>query len=254
MPETNLYNKIKTLQSLWPSDDVDFTMSALTEYCCNNSHQNTQLTPLEINFIRMQSSVAETNLEMFWATKLLKKTAGYIKLEDFIYYSNYNDLINLELTNTLIYNKNIKNILFIGGGPLPLTAILLAYNLKYNVTILEKDKVSYNLSKNLIDKLELNKKIKVILISAEEYNQYNQYDLIYIAAMVGNTQEEKDTILNNISEKVKLNTMILIRSAFAVKELLYFPFTFKHTLNLKLLTEVRPYNHIVNSFFVLQKI
>ncbi len=252
MQETKLYNKIKTLQTLWPGNEVNTVMSELTEYCCTNSHTAPLLSNIEIEFIRNKSNIAEVNLEKFWALNFIK--SNNLNIKDFIYHNNYSDLINLEISNILIYKKDIKNVLFIGGGPLPVSAILLANNFKYNITILEKDERSYNISKDLINKLKLNKKIKLILKLAEEYNDYDQYDLIYLAAMVGNSQKEKDILLNKISMKSNLGSLIIIRSAFAMKKLLYITYNFVNINNLKLLTEVRPHNHIVNSFFVLQKI
>lgn len=253
MQERELYNRIKRLAEFQPSTEVNDFMSCLTTYCCNNTHIMPSLSNMEIKFIRDRSNIAETNLEIHWANKLLEEGSKYPNIEDFVYHSNYRDLVNLEILNIKVYKKNIKKILFIGGGALPITAIILAQKYNYNVTILERDQESYDISTELISKLTLNNKINIVLCSALYYVDYDEYDLIYIAAMVGDNQKDKDAIINMISGSALPGTIILIRSAFAMKELLYYTYNFKGKANINLLIEVRPHNHIVNSFFVLQK-
>lgn len=253
MQEREFYNKIKRLEAFQPNTEVNDLMSCLTMYCCDNTHIMPNLSNMEIKFIRDRSNIAETNLEIYWAKKLLEKNDSIINIKDFIYYKNYEDLVNLEILNIKVNKDNIENILFIGGGALPMTAVILAQKFKYNITILERDIESYNISTSIVSKLGLDQYIKVLLCTAQAYGRYCDHDLIYIATMVGEDQNSKDNIINIISNSTRGSTIIVIRSAFAMKELLYYPYIFKSNEGLKLLTEVRPHNHIVNSFFVLQK-
>lgn len=253
MQERELYSRIKRLKTFQPSTEVNYFMSCLTTYCCNNTHIMPSLSNMEIKFIRDRSNIAETNLEIHWANKLLKDGSKYFNIKDFVYYSNYRDLVNLEILNIKVYKKNIRKILFIGGGAMPITAIILAQKYNCSVTILERDQESYDISIELISKLNLNNQINIVLCSALYYVGFYEYDLIYIAAMVGDNQKDKDAIINTISGSARYGTIILIRSAFAMKELLYYTYNFKGNNSLNLLTEVRTHNHIVNSFFVLQK-
>lgn len=251
--EYQIRKEVLGLKDLHPCEEVNAVMSRLTTYCCDQSHMNSSSTTNQIEMTRAKSAIAEVELEKHWSKIFLASQIKLPNLQDFIYYSNYNDLTDLEYANIKLYKNKINNALFIGGGALPLTAIILANKFDIKVTILEIDNSSYELSQKLITKLGLENKIQIINVNAHNYNYYGDYDVIYLAAMVGDGQVQKDNLINIIANQVHTETILLVRSAFGMKELLYSPYYFKSNPNFKLLSEIRPHNHIVNSFYVLQK-
>lgn len=251
MEDLKIFNRILKLDSLKPSKKTNDAFSDLVQFCEDNN--DVSLKKDQIQKLRGLSSVAEYEMEVYWAKKVLASYDPNKELEKFWYYKNYEQLVDLEYANIVCLYKKINKVLFIGGGPLPLTAILLSK--KYNLTcsILERDTESYSIAVELIKKLDLSSKIMVINTSAEDYSDYNKFSLIYLAAMVGEDEITKSNIISTIHNKLQKGKPLLCRSSHGTRELLYTPIAIKLLKEVNPVLEVRPYNSIINSFFILQK-
>lgn len=252
MEDIKIFNRIVNLESLKPSKETNDAFSDLVKYCEENKEIN--LKRYQVSELRKLSSIAEHEMELYWATRIISSKKPIEELKKFWYYTNYEQLVDLEYSNVkYVYYKDVKSVLFVGGGPLPLTSILLCE--KYNVTctILERDQKSYETSILLVKKLRLDTKIKVIRIDAERYSEYGNYNLIYLAALVGHTSITKNKIISSIYNNIKQNSLILCRSSHGTRRLLYASISQTLLTKIQPILEVRPYNSIINSFFILQK-
>lgn len=252
MKDLKIFHKILNLKSLKPSKETNEAFSELVKYS-ENSFNKVNLNEMQIVELRKISSAAEYEMELHWADKIIKSKNPNSELEKFWYYKNYEDLVTLEYINIISINKKVKKVLFVGGGPLPLTTIILAN--KYNILceVLERDEVSFLKSTTLIKSLELENKVKIIKITAEKHNSYTKYDLIYLAALVGENEKSKNKMINHIYKAISKNSLFLCRSSHGSRKIIYNPINKNIFKKLKPLLEVRPYNSIINSFFILQK-
>jgi nicotianamine synthase len=247
-----LYNEISKLKELKPSKRVNHLFGELVKFV--TSKQKGTLTKKELINLRKICSKAEFELESYWTKEIIKSDESKEKLKEFPYYNNYEDLTCLEwnsLKACKIHHHH-KNTLFIGGGPLPLTAIILAVEYNANVTILDIDKNAVELSNSLIEKLGLRNKVEVISSSAQEFLDYDKFEVIFIASLVGNSIKEKKNIFSWIREKSKQGTHILARSVYGKRKLLYQPLDSRVYNGFKPVIEVRPLNEIINSVIVLR--
>ena len=252
MEDLKIYNRIMRLSSLKPSKETNDAFSDLVKYCEENKAIN--LKRYQIDELRKLSSIAEYEMEIYWATRIIAAKDSREELKKFWYYINYEQLVDLEYINSKnIYYKDIQSVLFVGGGPLPLTSILLC--MKYNMpcTILERDKKSNQISFELIKKLGLETKITCTHVDAEDYSDYSSYDIIYVAALVGSTSIIKNKIISRIYDNLTHHSLVLCRSSHGTRRLLYASISKSLLDTLKPVLEVRPYNSIINSFFILQK-
>lgn len=88
----------------------------------------------------------------------------------------------IEFLTKYIKENNIKNILEIGTA-IGYSAIKMALvDEKIKIVTLEKDKERYEIAKKNIKEFNLEKQIQVINIDALEYEEEQQYDLIFIDA------------------------------------------------------------------------
>jgi nicotianamine synthase len=251
MEDYKLYNTIVQLKSLKPSKETNEAFSSLVEFCERN--HPISLKSNEVERLRDLCSIAEYEMELYWSKKICDSKNPYKDLEAFWYYKNYEQLVELEYSNSACLYKNIKNVIFVGGGPLPLTAIML-YK-KYNIacSILERDKTSYLRSLALVEKLGLSNGVKIINKDAKDYTGYNAFDIIYVAAMVGQDENTKAAVISLIHAQLEVGKIMVCRSSHGTRKLLYTPITREHLSGLNPVLEVRPYNSIINSFFILQK-
>ena len=88
-----------------------------------------------------------------------------------------------------IKNNNIKSVLEIGSA-IGYSAIMMASSQnEIHITTIEKDTDRYNLAVQNIKKANLQNKITIKNMDANEYSTNNKYDLIFIDASKGNNQK-----------------------------------------------------------------
>jgi nicotianamine synthase len=242
MNDMDIYQKLKSFNNYKPSTEVSQTFSALVAYCLN-SNNKIHLDPDQIIETQKICSLAEEELEFDFANKIISNEKT---LEEFMYYPNYQDQINLEIESLRTLNRNIKKILFVGGGPLPLTAILLAKNYDIDCDVIEKDKEYAALSEKLIRKLEI-ENLKIINTEALDYGGYANYDLVIISALSQSNALSKESLINQISS---LTPLTLARYATGNKILLY-PDLNKSIIN-NIALVVNPTGNIINSFLIIK--
>lgn len=244
-----IYSKINSLSSLSPSEEVNHLFSALVKKSLEN-HIQADLNKEEINQLQILASRAEFELEKFWTEKII---LGENNLSDFPYYKNYIDLTKLELHSLQGCSEHkVHKLLFAGSGPLPLTAIVLATEHNIKSTIIDNDKEAIVLSRMLLKRLNLLSKIEVIEADATTFNKYNEFSVIYIAALAGAKDSIKAKIFNQIKLTGNKGTHIIARSSWGNRKLLYKPLSKNIFEIFKPLIQVNPFNEIVNSIVIFK--
>lgn len=166
-------------------------------------------------------SRAEYEMELYFSDLFLNDpNFTEDSLNDFWYLQNYIDLVDLELeTITLPADEN-KEVVFIGSGPLPLTAIIMAQKTGMHMTCLDLDEYAIIRGHELTKKLGISDKIQYKQSAGHEYD-YKNTALVMIASLVGNKEEVLNTIQNTADEPPQ----VAIRSAEGLHALLYEPVT-----------------------------
>lgn len=124
-----------------------------------------------------------------------------------------------------------KKIAFIGSGPLPLSSLCLcqaldkAHGIAGSTTVLNID----NSQQAIIQSNALAKKLG----SSAEGMQFlcqeagssdldlKHFDVVYLAALVGKTHEEKESVLVDIVRDMRVGSLLVIRTAHGLRTLLY---------------------------------
>lgn len=144
----------------------------------------------------------------------------------FPYYKNYVDLCKLEegmLTVALPHQKlqRVKSICFIGSGPLPLSAFRIAADIPMaRIHNIDRDEAAIKLSEELAKKLGYDK-MTFECEDAEKVTSLRGFDVVWVGALVGSTEEEKATILKNIGARMLNGALMVVRSAYGLRTLLY---------------------------------
>lgn len=246
----SLYEKIILLNNYKPSKVVNSLFSKLVKVALKEGSSNS-LTQSQLTNLQRICSLSEFELEKYWAKQITKSKKTLLKLENFPYINNYRKLTKMEWHSLLSCSKhNDHNILFVGGGPLPLTAIILASEYDKKVTVLEKDHDAVNISSELVRRLDLSDKIDVIEKDALEFVEYNNFNVIMVAALAGINKKTKESILSKIKSLSKIGTHVLARSSWGMREILYRPIDTKIFKLFKTEIEVKPHNDIVNSIII----
>lgn len=249
----DLYNKILKLEDLSPSDEVNTLFSALVSESINPETVH-DLNESEISKLQRISAESEYLMEVHWVKRIIQSNDPKQELENFWYYKNYVDLTKIEwmgLESCCDTSKH-DDVLFMGSGPLPLTAIVLAKFYGCKISLLDVDEYALELSKKLIKALKLESKFQFIHSDATKFIAYERYEVIYVAALAGLDNDSKNLIVKNIRQFANAESHIIMRSSYANRTLLYRPLDERILNELKPLIEIRPHNEVVNSVFIFK--
>lgn len=112
-----------------------------------------------------------------------------------------------------------RKLTYIGSGPLPLTAICYERQGLFSEVIgIDADQEALAASRQVCSKLGSG--VSFLHADATKVN-YNDFSLIFGAALVGMTNDEKQQILQKIKHTARPGTLVAVRSAYGSRELLY---------------------------------
>lgn len=194
-------------------------------------------------------AMSETAMEYFYAERLLKDASlRYHSLSQFIYWNNYERLIQLELSvlQRLLVTQSFsvgQSLAFVGSGALPLTAIIIAVQFHMPVTCIDCDAQACSVSSKLMERLSLGEACKVVNRSGQSHN-YSSHPVVLIASLVPNKAE----VVLRVTSTAQPGGLVLIRSVDGVRRLLYEPLDEQQLLPLGLtcMDRTRPANEIIN--------
>ena len=137
------------------------------------------------------------------------------ELSSYLFYEDAKWLIRRELG---LVPGRPRRVLFIGSGPLPLTAMLVHADSGARVTCLDCDSEAVDRSRCLLSRLGLLREIRVRHGRGEEFPA-GGYDLVVVAVLA----KPKAPILANVRRTMRPGGHILCRTALGLRSLLYEP-------------------------------
>lgn len=222
----NIHNTLASFSSFIPSTSVDITFSRLVSLVINtpdvlaNQILSCPTIATIVPELQSYSSVGETALEEHWAKNFCElEKLNMDDLSQFPYFANYCALAKLEIAFLSEHHLLHTPLLFVGGGPLPLSAILYAVDHGLPVHIIDNNEEAVRLSSLLISKLGLQDLVTVTCVDIMSYTPAEK--TIFLAAMVGKNQNEKENILEHIASVTSHDTTLISRSVEGLGELLY---------------------------------
>ena len=142
------------------------------------------------------------------------------------------DLTRLELSAIYAVNTSPpKNIAFIGSGPLPLSSLCVCQALDKvhggpgitTVLNIDHDSQAIVQSHTLVAKLGCSAQGMHFLCqeagSAEM--DLRRFDVVYLAALVGMTQDGKESVLVEVVRGMRVGSLLVVRTAHGLRSLLY---------------------------------
>lgn len=260
---TELYEKISSLESLKPSEDVNMLFTQLVLTCMPPSPIDVtnlchQIQDMRSKLIRLCGE-AEGLLEKHYSTILATYDVPLHHLDIFPYFSNYLKLSLLEY-NILTQNSTQvpKRVAFVGSGPLPLTSIVLARN---HLPETRFDNYDIDLSANemaarlvepdpdLSGRMKFHTK-DVMSVGKEELEEY---DVVFLAALVGMNKEEKIKVIHHLAKHMAPGSTLMVRSAHGARAFLYPVVDPDDLCGFEVLSVFHPTDEVINSVVIARK-
>ncbi len=186
-------------------------------------------------------------LETEKAEEILKSDNPWDTLRSFHFYNRYQSLIKNE--NQLVKFTPDQKMVFIGGGPLPLTSILLNRYYDVNSVSIEIIPEVAELSCRVIEKLRLQSDIEVIT-----GNETALKDVEYTVVMVAALAEPKERIFANLWEILDKKTPVIYRTYTGMRAILYSPVTEKATRGFHKEVMILPQGKVNNTSVLIRKV
>jgi SAM-dependent methyltransferase len=196
---------------------------------------------------------AETELESAWAERVMASDQPCEELERFPYYGNYGQLTRLEwYAIGGVTTCRPRRVAFVGSGPLPLSAMLLARDYGVTVTSYDRDPGAVEQGRRLAAALGL-AGLTFHRADACRCPDLRGYDVVILAALVGMNAPEKRRVLRQLYARLRPGALLAARSAHGARTLLYPALDLGALEGLELLAVLHPFHQVINSVVLAQK-
>lgn len=162
------------------------------------------------------------NLYCLWETKLENRFVYFLKngvtrhYLDYMLYARFDRLIEREVS--LLRGFKPSRLLFIGSGPMPITALCLQQRLGVPIDCLEKYQAAVDESKSVMKLLSCDNVINIYQGMGEEVDA-SQYDVVLVALLA----KPKHDILTQIRDTARDDIRIICRTSEGSRKVFYEP-------------------------------
>jgi hypothetical protein len=166
-------------------------------------------------------SEAESALERFWSQRFRNRKTLHVRdLRTFLYWRNYERLLGMELKAlAAIWRFKAQKhgeIVFVGGGPLPLSAIVLHMRTGKPVLCVDADGEASECARGLLAKLGLSE-VSAVHTDGMDFD-YGGASATFIASLANRKMDVAKRIVETCKEPV-----VAVRTVDGVRALLYRP-------------------------------
>lgn len=153
----------------------------------------------------------QASIETKFVETLIK---GEASVSDYIFFNRFDALVRSELALLSVIHP--QRILFIGNGPLPLSAILLHLQTGLPVDCVTRDSEAEVLARRVLEKSGFESSVRVLGSIDTDY-EVRDYDLVIVGLFV----RPKRAVLKKLRKRCRPGCEILCRSTHGLRRLLY---------------------------------
>jgi predicted O-methyltransferase YrrM len=198
-------------------------------------------------------ATGETELERVWAARIADHPRPDEELARFPYLDNYRRLTALEWSLVSAATpRPPRGTVFIGSGPLPLSALLLARDHGIAVHGLDRDPQAVAQARRVLTALGA-QDVTVSHADARCSPDLRRYDVVVLAALVGMTGAAKRAVIGALAQNMRPGSLLVARSAHSARSLLYPVLDLDALDGLDLVNVSHPYDDIVNSIVLARR-
>jgi nicotianamine synthase len=203
--------------------------------------------------LRTLCADGEFLLERSWAQRVIDAVDPDALLASFPYLANYKELTTLEIHTLAAVGLDLSKVgrvCFLGGGPLPLSAMLLNRKLSVPVDVVDLSTEATLLGAEVARRVSLSTSAHFHQSEAADFDGVTNSDVVVLAALVGLDRPVKRRILEALSARMRSGSMLIVRSSHGLRTLLYPPLNLSDLQDWRPLALIHPLNAVVNSVVV----
>jgi nicotianamine synthase len=256
---TSIHTALTRLTSLEPGPLSNELFTALVRMCEYRSGEDPDRLLADprvsavVPRLRQICADGEFLMERHWARRVIRAARPDEELANFPYLANYEELTRLELhalAGVGLELDRVRRLCFLGGGPLPLSALMMSRNLAAPVDVVDVSAEATSLGEQVADRVSLSDQVNFHRAEAGAFDAVADSDVVVLAALVGLDRGVKRDVLQALSERMRPGSMIVVRSSHGLRTLLYPPLELADLHDWRPLCVVHPLNAVVNSVVV----
>jgi nicotianamine synthase len=264
----DLYERLAALDGLAPSPLVDGLFTDLVRTCLVTDADGPEAVLADDRVRLLRNGLVdlcargETQLETAWAAGILAADDPAAELRRFPYLANYEALTRLEVHALAAAGHEpgtLRRVCFVGGGPLPLRALLLHRTTAAQVRVVDHDPGAVRLADRVLDALGARGGVRCVQADAATGDglaaAVEGCDVVVLAALVGLTAAAKRQVLRTLAAALPAGTWLVLRSADGLRSLLYPTVDVADVARCGFTPElvVHPLGEVVNSVLVARR-
>lgn len=208
IPSEEFLPFLGSLEEIAHDESINFDSA---KHILENKKMNNALKAIRRFYVKLSVKLETEN-----ARRILNSEDPSGTLRSFYFYDRYSNLIKNEYKLADMSKKDI--VVFIGGGPLPLTLMTFNELLGIRGISIEQDPVLADLSRDVLKKMGLKSQIRV-LCGDERAIEDLEYDVLMVAAFA----EPKKRVFANVKKLCQSKARILYRTYTGMRAILYAP-------------------------------
>jgi Nicotianamine synthase protein len=261
---SRIHERLAACDDLRPDDHVDGLFRQLVHYAIATADHvadavmgDAAIQALRPHLVELCAR-GEHELERMWACRVATSRVPAVALSRFPYLDNYHLLTGLEhrtLARATVRatTRPPRRILFVGAGPLPLSALLLARaHPGVPVDTIDHDPDAVALARTVTARFGAGR-VRHHRRELADCDDLGRYDLVVLAALVGLAADEKRDHLRHLHDAMAPGALLLARSAHGLKTLLYPVVDAGALAPYEVLAVVHPTGPVLNSVVLARK-
>jgi nicotianamine synthase len=254
-----VHDELAACRDLQPGPVVDAAFRRLVRLAVDTPHEQAEAVLAHPTLrdvaddLRSLCFLGEYQLEAAWARRIADSDDPTAELGRFPFADNYRRLRAMEreaVERLAEADGRSARVAFVGSGPLPLTAFLLAGE-GVRVDNLDRDAAALALSRQVAGALGVTG-LGFVQADAggDDGVDLVGYGLVILAALVGRTPGEKAEVIAHVADAMAPGALLLVRSARDLRTLLYPAVDPGALAGLEVLGTVHPTGEVINSVIV----
>lgn len=254
------FQHIKSMSALEITPDNMATFHQFLDLLSNehgSEFANNVLAQPEIQAIKpgiqQLFSQASSLYERHWAQRMVDSDdAKHTLSEEYPYYKHYQRATGMEI-NAIhsLAESPVNKVLMVGSGALPLTTLALHKD-GLQVDNLDINGPDLSLGQQVCDALSPDHQMTFIHNDICAQDNLAQYDVIWLAALVGD-ETLKEKIISHLFSKMKPGALLVVRTAYNLRTLLYPSIDEQGLAPFKLKLKIQTYADNFHSILIAQK-
>lgn len=254
------YQGLKALGDLAPGEAANrmFGQLVTTARAAVRTNEATSILAeidgsIGLGSLHMLCAEGEFAMEQHWAKRIKAAANPKKEVKVFPYWANYLKLAALEVKALRAVMPHAKKVLFVGGGPLPLSSFIMAKHYGFDLTNMDISRDAIDCAMDWMAPALGDMDIPCLHTDVNDFTDFGQFDVVIMAALVGLDKAAKHKVTTHLHQHMRADQLLMVRSVRGLRALLYPVVKAEDLAGFEVVKTVHPRGEVINSVMLARK-